>query len=521
MKRTITFTALFVIATAALVLAVARPASQPLRVHEDLSIASNGASVAFVLGPVVSAVSPVTQTAQPAVCNGDGVSGNRVQVVYARPSTVADRYAEYLNSFKYWAQDTDQLFSRSALETGSDRHVRFVTDPSCYPTVANVVLSATGADNFNNLVSELQAQGYNRTDRKYLVFTDANVTCGISDIQFDDSAAQTNLNNQGPHYARADAQCWSTTVAAHELMHTLGGVQLTAPHSSIDWHCTDQNDLMCRPTNGTPVTQTCANDGQLHFDCNHDDYYSTNPVAGTYVATHWNVANSAYLISAPGGAPTATPTATATPRRSATPTATATAVPPTATPIPPTATMVPPTATATATPIPPTATATPLPPTATATATPIPPTATATATMVPPTATPVPPTATATMVPPTATPTDLPTATPTATMVPPTATATATPIPPTATATMVPPTATPTDLPTATPTATMVPPTATPTDLPTATATMVPPTATATATAIPPTATATAIPPTATATATAIPPTATATMVPPTATAIP
>ncbi len=245
----------------------------------------------------VSQQPPVTTAALPVTCDGDGTTGKRVQVIYAHPSTVPDSYATYLNSFKYWAQDSDMVFHNSAVETGGDRHVRYVTDSACFPVVADVTLSATGADTFVNMVNELQAQGYNRSDRKYMVFVDANVYCGISDIQFDDSAAQTNLNNQGPNYARADAQCWSTTVAAHELMHTLGGVQLTAPHSSLDFHCTDQDDLMCRPTNGIPTTQTCAWQGYLHFDCNHDDYYSTNPPANSYLATHWNTANSSWLIN--------------------------------------------------------------------------------------------------------------------------------------------------------------------------------------------------------------------------------
>jgi hypothetical protein len=171
------------------------------------------------------------------------------------------------------------------------------------------------------MVSELRAAGYTRTDRKYVVWADANVYCGIGQVYYDDSASPTpgvNASNGHPQVpgevARIDNGCWgfSDSVEAHELMHTLGGVQQSAPHATPANHCTDDADRMCYADGSVPATamqQVCAASHEALFDCNHDDYYSTSPAAGSYLATHWNSASSAFLTAA---APTGTTTTTTT-----------------------------------------------------------------------------------------------------------------------------------------------------------------------------------------------------------------
>jgi hypothetical protein len=116
--------------------------------------------------------------------------------------------------------------------------------------------------------------------------------------------------------ARIDAGCWglssTTPVEAHEIMHTLGGVQDTSPHSTGQFpspaggHCTDDYDVMCYDDDGSgPVTMSfpCVSTHERRFDCNHDDYFHTSPPAGSYLATHWNTANSAFLDGSGGGGP--------------------------------------------------------------------------------------------------------------------------------------------------------------------------------------------------------------------------
>ena len=253
-------------------------------------------NVAYSVGPITD--SSGTLNSASVVCDGDGVSGPRVQVLYVHASNVPDQYASFLPSFQQWIAGVEAVFQNSAAQTGGARHVRFVTDASCAPIILDVALTTTGANDMVSTESELAARGYNRSDRKYLLFVDAHVYCGISDISPDDQPGPANSNNRGATYSRIDAGCWSDIIAAHELAHQLGGVQMSAPHSSGDYHCWDMNDIMCRPTNGTPQQFICPNPGYLIIDCNDDDFYSTNPPANTYLATHWNTANNQFLIGA-------------------------------------------------------------------------------------------------------------------------------------------------------------------------------------------------------------------------------
>lgn len=253
-------------------------------------------------------------TANALSCDGDGTSGYRVQAIYVHASDKADRYSTFAGSFAQYASVVDTIFNESAAQTGGVRHVRFVTDSACNLAVSREVVSTTGDDSVGNLAVELRDKGYNRTDRKYLVWVDATTACGVALLANNDSASQTNPNNIGPSYTYVGSGCWGGGTEAHELMHTLGGVQLSAPHSTSGYHCTDDYDRMCyKDSTAATMTYPCASTEENHFDCNKDDYFSTNPPANSYLATHWNTANNRFLIGAIAVAPSTTPTPTLQP----------------------------------------------------------------------------------------------------------------------------------------------------------------------------------------------------------------
>jgi hypothetical protein len=264
--------------------------------------------------------------------NGD--AGNRVHAIYAYPSDLpgGSRFAQVVPLIRRMAAEIDQIFVESARKTRGRRHVRFLTS-GCQLVIDEVSVSPRRARRFSRTVGALRAQGYNRPDRKYVVWMDVNpsVYCGIGHLRNDRKPTQDNLSNGHPSiagmFARIDPKCWGGTVEAHELMHTLGGVQTNAPHASVGvngvatfgGHCTDEYDRMCYDddmvddgrnrstvvgsgsfcnpscTYDRPMTYGCEPSQDVLFDCGDDDYFHTSPPSGAYLETNWNTANSSFL----------------------------------------------------------------------------------------------------------------------------------------------------------------------------------------------------------------------------------
>jgi hypothetical protein len=248
-----------------------------------------------------------------AVCEGDGSTGKRVEVLYVHGNT--DRYSQVLETLRTVAEGVDTIYNESAKETGGERHVRFVTETvngQCRPAVRNVAISQAAIDSADwaPVVNEVRALGWNRTDRLYMEFTESDTFCGIGGFRGDTRKSDANRSNTGPEYGRSDVNCWNPGVAAHELGHNLGAVNNNAPNASGFAHCVEEWDVMCYKDNPATVLVTRCTDRahDQRLDCNHDDYYNTNPAAGSYLANNFNVADNLFLIKGPGGTTTTTTT---------------------------------------------------------------------------------------------------------------------------------------------------------------------------------------------------------------------
>ena len=258
----------------------------------------------------------------PTRCDGNGTSGKRVQLVYVHITGSPSTYAADLPYI------TQRLVpgANGVLEHSSNgkRAIRWVTTKQaggCVPAVLKVTLPKSvnikgyPFDNIGRALQGANAQ-LRRTDRNYLVLVDTPdhpfgypfSDCGLGEVRYDSSPGVGNRNNSGQGYAMVWSNCWTGLITAHELIHTLGAVQPTAPHKTDNGHCWDGKDDMCY-ADGSKQKQRLVCNKPNNFrllDCKGDDYFSLSPKKGSYLASHWNSATSPFLIdSKPKPLPTA------------------------------------------------------------------------------------------------------------------------------------------------------------------------------------------------------------------------
>lgn len=247
-------------------------------------------------------------------CEGTGEDGRRVQMLYLHGPGTPSLSPGLRSTIEVWARQIEGMFLTSARQTGGERLVRFVTGPGCSLSILDHTVSTAALGSFDQMIAELRQQGMTRTDRAYHAFVEANAFCGIGTV-YNDDRPTGNWNEQFAQYSRSDRPCWNAQTAAHEIIHNLGGVQNSAPNSTGGLHCRDEHDVMCYP-DGAPRGQMVFNcpdpAGEDRLDCGHDDYFSTAPAAGSYLASHWNVADSSGLSRATGATTTLPPPTSST-----------------------------------------------------------------------------------------------------------------------------------------------------------------------------------------------------------------
>lgn len=203
-------------------------------------------------------------------CIGDGVSGPRIQAIYARPAGQPDRFEALRPSIERWAAGVAATIADGAQRTGGTRVARFLT-PGCRLDIRHEVVSDEAARELGVMSRELLTRGYDREDRRYLVWMDARAYCGIAHVDW--------------LFARVDSGCWGYA-ETHELIHTLGGVDPAAPNATRGWHCTDEHDVMCySDTPDYPAMRlVCPPEFERRLDCGGDDYFNAAPRAGSFLS---------------------------------------------------------------------------------------------------------------------------------------------------------------------------------------------------------------------------------------------
>ncbi len=276
----------------------------------------------------------VAAATAPVPCYGDGTTGPRVQLIYGYAAGRPNNAVAVTKLLRVAIAPRMQAVINAAA-AGKDLGIRFAFNPGCAGISVPVVRfpasteKGTPEQRFGVMIDTLQGLGYTRNDRKYQVIFDGFTTegvCGLGELMPDmDQPHPANVHDGVPTVgARTDPlssvggvplprysavwrstftargpSCWElgqskARVQVHELFHTLGAVQLSAPHSDGGGHCADTPSVMC-PTQRKPLVKACATQPVEVLDCGLDDYWNPAPAAGSYLDSRENVARSTYF----------------------------------------------------------------------------------------------------------------------------------------------------------------------------------------------------------------------------------
>ncbi|MDQ3876509.1 MAG: hypothetical protein M3322_13360, partial [Actinomycetota bacterium] len=295
----------------------------------------HGSGELLAYGPPPTARSLAVFDEKAPVCSKDGY-GLQMIIVVPRGSTV-DQTVE---SARRLAAQMNALLDREARRAsgGPGADYKFICAADGQPLVTTEAMPAIDGTSYRtgDLEAELKRRGYTDRKVKYIMLDESPANYCSGPVIGDDSDSPNNKNNgtweYGPTFAEIGNGCQvDPGLATHEVWHTLGAVQPTAPHSSGYGHCWQGSDYLCYPDGGPkwPSTGMVIVCDEAQLDCMHDDYFDTKIGAGlgggrgTYIDTHWNIGecyvhyivNYACTGTEPPPPPPASPTPTPAPPR--------------------------------------------------------------------------------------------------------------------------------------------------------------------------------------------------------------
>jgi hypothetical protein len=265
--------------------------------------------------------------------NGAVTPANKAQfkVVYAYAADRPNRFAQWKDALQANVAIVQRFLSA---QDGGTKALRFDMGTACGPQYVDIQsvqlpgARAAFADNFSAISGAVQrALGAAGGPRNAIVLADglsgSSQEYGLGETVMGvtgERQGSANVHNRGGLtsilFSRDGAGApgaakwgWWPEGFLHEMTHNLGAVQWGAPHSTQPLggqspqygHCWQGADVMCYVEDGGashPMQQDCAGlPGAIpqNYDCGRDDYFNPAPAAGSYLATHWNTYDSAFL----------------------------------------------------------------------------------------------------------------------------------------------------------------------------------------------------------------------------------
>jgi hypothetical protein len=261
------------------------------------------------------------------------------KVVYAYAADRPDRFGGWMHALQANVAVGQRFLSA---QDGGTKALRFDMGTRCGPQYVDIQTvqlpgpRSSYVDNFSAIAGAVQrALGAASGPRNAIVLADG-MAGGAQEYGLGESVmgasgetpGSANVHNRGGFtsvlFSRDGAAApgvakwgWWPEGFLHEMTHNLGAVQWNAPHSTQPrgqtlpsyGHCWQGADVMCYVEDAGaahPLQQDCAGlPGAIpqSYDCGRDDYFNPAPAPGSYLATHWNTYDSAFLAGCGDVAP--------------------------------------------------------------------------------------------------------------------------------------------------------------------------------------------------------------------------